>query len=233
MNDGRFFALKNLGDRLKPFMIYRKPTAMKLFADTLKALFCLLLFAGAAIAQNRSLPVNVNKMPVTEDEFIELRNRIATSPQGAPVMFMIAAHTYQKNPELGIKFLIIAVDQGLLQQGSGPESYKGFELQRNEINRIKEQLRQSPYLADSYFLGTSPANGYAIPGGSPKFDVTSNPHSGNASDGRMRIFIRSTGADSPRPIEVKVNDKGLWKVSNFGSVMMGIRKPEQKISDDL
>ena len=48
------------------------------------------------------------------------------------------------------------------------------------------------------------------------------------SNGAMRIFIKCNGAASPRPITLKQNDKGIWKVSEFSSLFVGVAKPASK-----
>ncbi|WP_167882958.1 DUF6935 domain-containing protein [Leptospira barantonii] len=46
--------------------------------------------------------------------------------------------------------------------------------------------------------------------------------------------IRLSGADTPRPVTLKKNAKGVWKAREFSSLLVGIKKPASKNpADDL
>ncbi len=173
--------------------------------------------------------LTIEKMPVSIDEFIDLRNKIATTPHGGAAIFVIALKMYAENPQIGIQALVISVDRKKLTSGS---SYKGFDIDRFAMSRIKEQVKQYPYIADSYFSGSNPENGYKaiFPA---QMDISANPHSGDINSGHYKVFVRSSGADSARPISLQRNDKGLWKATEWSTIIMGIRNPIQEISDDL
>ena len=89
------------------------------------------------------------------------------------------------------------------------------------------------WMAHSYVLGTSHEQGYALPPSGPyqiMIDST-NPYQPGA--GMKKLFISCSGADSPRPITLKVNDKGLWKAHEWSSLQLGMRAPVVHKSDDL
>ncbi len=174
-------------------------------------------------------PVQVDKEPKTVEEFIELRNKIATTPQGGATMFILAFKLQKENPDIGKQCLVIAADRGRLQTGS---DYKGFQVVKTDMDRIKRQLKSVPYVTDSYFKGATPENGYTtkLP---YILSFSANSYCGNIEDGNYKVFVKSYGADNPRPIRMIKNNKGYWKASEWSSIVMGIRKPVVVVDDDL
>ena len=91
-------------------------------------------------------------------------------------------------------------------------------------------MAKNKKIPNSYIQGSSPENGYSVK--TPyEFKYKSNPYSGDAETGPYKIFVFCSGADSPRPITLKKNDKGIWKASSWSSVLVGIKK--EPVSDDL
>ena len=186
---------------------------------------CAFILSNFVFAQT----VKVEKMPTTVEEFVELRNKIATTPEGGATMFILALKLQKENPEVGIQCLVIATDRSRLQEGS---VYKGFQLYKPDMNSIKRQLTSYPYIVNSYFKGATPENGYTTK--TPYvLNFSSNPYSGNIADGKFKIFVKCYGADNPRPIRMIKNNKGYWKASEWSSMVMGIKKPVVKVDDDL
>ena len=171
--------------------------------------------------------VTVDKMPANVDEFLELRNNIATSPEGGATVFLVALKTYVENPELGNQFLVIAVDRGSLQEG---DTYNGFSLGKSSMQLIKNQMAKNNKIPNSYIQGSTPENGYSVKG-PYEYKFKSNPYSGDPEKGLYKIFVFCSGADSARPISLKKNDKGIWKANNWSSVLVGIKK--EPVNDDL
>jgi hypothetical protein len=182
-------------------------------------------------AQNTPLnPVIIDKMPQNIEEFVQLRDRIATTPQGGVAIFVIAMHLYTQDPKLGEACLTIAMDASRLKVGN---AYKGFAPNDSDFGLLKSQLQQHPHLPRTYFKGTSPENGYALPKGKLEINCQTNPYSGKESEGKIKVFTICTGADSARPMQLQRNDKGLWKATEWSSLLVGVRRPVVKTSDDL
>ncbi len=176
-----------------------------------------------------SQTVTIKKMPKNVDEFVKLRNKIATTPQGGVSMFILALKMYEKNPPLGKQCLVIATDRTRLQKGN---VYKGFQLFSTDGNRIKKQIEKYPYIVNYYFKGATPENGYTtkLP---YVLDFSSNAYSGDVKTGKFKIFVKCYGADSARPIKTVKNNKGYWKASEWSSIIMGGKKPVIEVDDDL
>jgi hypothetical protein len=196
----------------------------------LLTLLCI-FWAYQSFAQNNQRPlVNIPSVPTTTEEFITLRNKIATTPEGGAAMFVLAMQLYVKKPEMGMECVISMVDLGALQQSN--KGYKGYDLGTSTKNLFKSQLSQAPHIPFSYYKDTSPKDGYKA---SPPFKVETsiNRYSGTESEGKLKVFVKSSGADTPRPITLKKNDKGVWKATEWSSLIVGVRKPVVIIKDDL
>jgi hypothetical protein len=46
-------------------------------------------------------------------------------------------------------------------------------------------------------------------------------------------FVHSSGADSPRPLTLRKNNRGLYKVTSWSSLQVGVRPPVETVDDDL
>ncbi|WP_051296376.1 DUF6935 domain-containing protein [Eisenibacter elegans] len=193
-------------------------------------LWCLMAVAAPLNAQQTALATKgIKQLPNSTEAFKTLRDQVATTPQGGAQMFLIALKVYVENPELGEQLLVMAVDMERLSSGN---TYQGYALGTSDGSLLRRQLEQHPHLPNSYFKGSSPQNGYQVK--TPlDIECSSNPYSGDMAQGNFKVFVRSSGADSPRPLQMKRNDKGIWKVAEWSSVLVGIRQPERKVVDDL
>lgn len=184
----------------------------------------MILFAQNISAQKT---IEAAKVPSTIEEFLTFRNRVAQSPEGGAVVFAMALMMYTNNKEVGLKALTIALDRTQLSEG---DIYKGFQPQ-NSINYHLTNLLRKPYIARSYVLETSPQNGYKLPS-KLSFKLTRNPYS-EQSNGDVKVFIKCTGASTPRPIALRKNNKGIWKAVNYSSLFVGTQPPASMVDDGL
>lgn len=166
--------------------------------------------------------VTVPAMPTDLPGFLALRDQLAGTPQGGAVVFLVAAHLYSRDEALGLKAFTIAMHRKLIQKtGKG---YKGWEPSSSFQSWVKK-IKQQPYGPASYVSGATPENGYALPSGPLHYETFENPYS-RMADGSVKVFVRTSGADNPRPYTVKANSRGRWKVSGGeSSIYMGIRPP--------
>ena len=171
--------------------------------------------------------VEITEVPTSIEEFVNLRNEIATTPEGGAAMFLTALKIYTENPELGEKCFVVIVDRKLLRDG---DVYKGFKLLNTDMSLIKSQMAKDKKIPNSYIKGSSKENNYEVD--LPyKYKFSSNAYSGSVEKGDFKLFVDCSGAASPRPIRMKKNNRGLWKASNWSSLLLGIQKPP--IDDDL
>lgn len=195
----------------------------KLFLCT-SFLLCVSVFAQS----NETFTIGISNIPTTIENFISIRDDLSATPQGGAAIFIVAMLMYVQNEELGMQAFTIALDRNnLVEDNSG---YKGFKPDKSFIYMVQNYLKPRPYLANSYILNTSHLNGYSLPSKPYKIKLSTNPYS-NISEDEIKLFIECSGADSPRPIIMKKNDKGIWKTSNYSSLFVGIKTPP--VSDDL
>ncbi|MCS7077239.1 MAG: hypothetical protein NZ455_11050 [Bacteroidia bacterium] len=175
--------------------------------------------------------IKIDNEPSTIDEFVKMRDEIATTPEGGAAMFVLAMRKYQANPDQNISYLIVSIDQSRLEESQGEQSYKGYTIAKSDMWTVKTQLTKNNYLANSYFKGTSSQNGYAA---KPPFVVECerNQYS-NIDNNTVKVFVRCSGADTPRPITMAKNDKGIWKAKEFSSLLVGVKAPPSNAKDDL
>lgn len=86
-----------------------------------------------------------------------------------------------------------------------------------------DRVEIEPFTFYSYFTGTSPDNGYAFDPATATLAV--NRHDPGVG-GTYKIFVTSSGADFPRPVSLKLGDDGLYRVNEFSSIYVGVRKPK-------
>ena len=81
------------------------------------------------------------------------------------------------------------------------------------------------YLPLAYFGGATPANNY-VPSTSLTLEVIADSRPQDIEEGYLRLFLKMTGADSPRPI--KLRQKGdFWYLWEYSSILSGIRIPSE------
>lgn len=181
-------------------------------------------------AQSSEKTVELGELPGTMDEFLLLRDKLADSPEGGAALFVAAMIGYTEDPDLGTDMFTIALDRSRLTEKA--DGYKGYAPVGTVMSYPKQYLTSKPYIARSYIVGTSPENGYALPAPPVTVRISTNPHSEQAN-GDIKVFIACNGADSPRPVILRRNNRGIWKAVNINSLFVGIRPPVEEIDDDL
>lgn len=172
--------------------------------------------------------LQLTSIPRTVEAFKALRDSLATSPFGGAAMFAIALQVYSDDPKAGVPLLTLAIDQSLLTDGAEGVSGK----QPAALRDFKDRNGQKPWIARSMFQGTSPADGYLLPALPLTLKFREQP--GDVKPLDAKIFVYTTGADSPKPMRLKQNDKGLWKAFEWSSFQGNCRPPASKPdTDDL
>ncbi len=168
-------------------------------------------------------------IPRTVDEFLSLRDRIASTPEGGATCFIMALINYtDSNPAVhaaGVSMMILSMDEGnVIKSSSETESYNGYGLHRSDIDRL---ARATQEIANSYIAGATPENNYTIPNpncasvGFRKQDE----YSGSIASGTKKVFVWSGGAATARPITMTCNIKSKWKVKEFSSIVVEVQPP--------
>ncbi len=191
----------------------------------MKKIIYLILFVlfvnTAGIAQN----IVIAEQPKTVDDFVTLRNAIATTPEGGAAMFLLALKIYADNPKLGKKCLVISVHKSLLQEG---KTYKGYKLADSDMDLIKRNIENNKLIPNSYIVGANPENGYTVK--LPyEYDLSVNLI--GKSEAGTKVMAKSSGASNKRSIVVKKNNRGYWKATIWTSILADIKPPVE--DDDL
>lgn len=97
-----------------------------------------------------------------------------------------------------------AIGTEMLNWLRGPRPLTGQDL-----SFLNDRFRGGRnYVPFSYFAGAVPENGYTP---SQPFTVSvCSDHNSGAEQGYMKLFIPSGGADSPRPIKLRMKGDGRW-----------------------
>lgn len=99
-------------------------------------------------------------------------------------------------------------------------------MMKQNINDRMSQNNKSTYIGKSYFIGANQNNDYT-PSTPYQIEIKENPYT-DTEEGYKRLLVKSGGADSDRPITVRLAKDGnyyIWSDSFIG-LLTDIRKPE-------
>jgi hypothetical protein len=177
---------------------------------------------NASAESKKEYRVQIDAIPKTIDEYISMRDRIAVTPEGGAAMLLVALKMYEINKDEGFKALIAIMDLSILRKQKGGKEYRGYGFGGSYSDMFQSVYSRFPYIASSYFPGATPANSYATGDGPFQFEFKLHKYR-TQDDIEHTFFIPCGGADSPRPVHMKKNDKGIWKAANYSSLLVGIR----------
>ena len=97
-------------------------------------------------------------------------------------------------------------------------------LNGQDISFLNDRFRDGKtYIPFSYFAGSSPDNGYTP---TQPFCVTViSDRTSDAEAGYAKLFIPCSGADSPRPVKLRMRGDGKWFLWEQ-YLLTGIRQPK-------
>lgn len=156
--------------------------------------------------------VSVNAMPNTLEEFKNMPQIGMKKPEEVCMLFFCALNLYLKDKDSGIEALNIL---------RGPRPMLPYDIQF-----LKDRFRGKEYLPLAYFNGATPQNNYtpAVP---YVLEVMEDPRPQDIEEGYIRVFLKTAGADSPRPL--KLRRKGdMWCLWEYSSILSGIRIPAEQ-----
>ncbi len=154
----------------------------------------------------------LNNLPTTLQEFQSLSQAALATPEQTCIMLLCALHLYVADKDTGISALNVI---------RGPRPMTPYDTQF-----LRDRLYDKPYLPLAYFQGATPQNNYQ-PDIPYMLDIRSDSRPQDVESGYIRVFLKTTGADSPRPI--KLRQKGnQWFLWEYSSILTGIRIPVEK-----
>ena len=164
--------------------------------------------AATAKSSGGRQSVTFEALVATLEEFTELQQAAMRSPYDTAAMMVMALNRYAQNSAVAIT---------MINHLKGP-----VPLTARELGFIKMQMFD--YLARSYFAGATPQNDYT-PSQPYTVDISDNPNS-YIEQGCAKLYISCGGADSPRPVTMRLAKDGKWYLTEYSSLLLGCRKPE-------
>jgi len=144
---------------------------------------------------NRSWTVVFQEFPMTADALRSLPEATLREPHFAAALLIPALCLWPLNQPEALAMINFL---------KGPEG-----LSTREVQFISERLRGKEYVPSSYFNGATPNNNYD-PTEPYTVVVTDNPYS-YQEQGYAKLYLQSSGADSPRPVQLRQRpSSGEW-----------------------
>lgn len=163
--------------------------------------------SGSEVPESREVV-----LPAIEREHAEA----GKTPEGALKMWMRYAAVYHKEPFSSR----VALEYLTLPYKDNPQWHT-----LSSARTFVERLEKKPYIFQSYAVGSSPENGYAFNPETFELAVEKSGPDQHGDRGHA-VFLRSSGADSPRPVYLKKSTKtGLYYVSIHANTYVDIRPP--------
>ena len=154
------------------------------------------------------MQVTLSSLPATLAAFETLPRQ---KPEEVCAGFLCALALYLKDKDAGIAAM------NLLR---GPRPMTPYDAQF-----LRDRLRDKAYLPLAYFEGATPENSYT-PAQPYVLNVLPDPRPQDVEPGYLRVFLKTTGADSPRPIKLRQKPStGEWFLWEYSSPLSGIRIP--------
>ena len=135
--------------------------------------------------------------PKNADELKKMPELDFSSPLSTAAFAMLVLLEYDESPENTIEMLNVL---------KGPQPMNGIDVQF-----LRDRIKGRGYIPRSYFEGSSVKNDYT-PNVPYKITVSEYAYT-YQSEGYAKVQVQSSGADSPRPIELrrKGNQWFLWR----------------------
>ena len=155
--------------------------------------------------------ITFSQIPKTLEQFLSLPQSAMSTPYDTAALSVLALSVYPENKELALK---------MLEALRGPRPLSNMDKQF-----IADRFRGKEYLMRSYFDGSSPENDYT-PSVPYTVTVSENQYS-YQENGFAKLFVACSGADSPRPVQLRKAKDGKWYLwEQF--LLTGIRQPESQ-----
>ena len=142
------------------------------------------------------MQVILNNIPSDLESFRALPQLSLASPEDTCAAFLCALALFAKDKDAGTE----------------------------AMNILRGPRPMTPY--DTQFLrdrGATPQNSYT-PQAPYVLNVLSDPRPQDVEEGYIRVFLKTAGADSPRPVKLR-SKGGQWFLWEYSSPLSGIRIP--------
>lgn len=165
---------------------------------------------GAGAVGNKKETFTFAALPESLSQMQALPEASLDSPYKTAALTVCAICAYAADKNVGLE---------MLNWLRGPRPLGG-----SEISFLNDRFRDGKtYVPFSYFKGATPENDYT-PDEPFTITVESNPYS-DANQGYKKLFVRSSGADNPREIVLRMKGDGQWLLWDQ-VILVGIREPK-------
>lgn len=166
--------------------------------------------AAAQPAGNNRETFTFSALPESLEQMQALPEASLDSPFKTAALTVCALCAYAADKQIGTE---------MLNWLRGPRPLTG-----QDISFLNDRFRGGKtYIPFSYFAGATPDNDYTP---SEPFTITiESNHISGAESGYMKLFIPCGGADSPRPIKLRMKGDGKWFLWEQ-YLLTDIRKPK-------
>jgi len=169
-----------------------------------------------APANHASETITFADIPTSAEAIRALPIGNLQSPYATAALCICALNVFVTNQEAGVE---------MMNYLKGPDAMSPMD-----ISFIRDRFQgDKTYKVRSYFNGATPDNNY-MPASPYTVTVTENAHSrDNYADGYLVVFLKSGGADSPRPLTLRRKPStGEWFVfsDSFKGLLADIRIPK-------
>lgn len=151
------------------------------------------------------------KLPTSIDDYKVQALEDTKTPEGTVLLWLEATILYSQpqTRTLGRDILIDITDKL-------PADFEKNAAHATFINRVKTE----PQIMRSYCKGTSPENGYVTNLDKCELTITK---SAEDPGGGWAVYVKSSGADTPRKLTLKQTKEGKWKIVSYPGLYAGIR----------
>ena len=165
---------------------------------------------AVASVGNKRETFTFDALPESVEQLQSLPQASLDSPFKTAALTVCALCAYGADKQTGIE---------MLNWLRGPRPLTGYD-----ISFLDDRFRGGKtYIPFSYFLGAPPENDYTPK--APFTVVVESNHTSATEQGYMKLFIPCAGADSPRPIKLRMKGDGRWFLWEQ-YLMTDIRQPK-------
>ncbi len=177
------------------------------------------LFKGAAQTAAKKLTTKTEtftfgELPADAEALKALPEAELDTPFRTAALTVIALCTFTKDAEAGAAMF------EYLRGPNGPLSQMNRQFLRDRF------MDGKTYVPFSFFEGATPENDYT-PAQPFVLKVSDNPYS-YQNEGYATLYLRSGGADSVRPVNLRKAGSGKWYLNGFEQLVGDIRVPKSK-----
>ena len=168
------------------------------------------------------------KLPQTWSEFKAEYQTAAQTPNGAVTMLFKAIFCYIK--AIQTKDINLRTDAGKMLRYTtySTNSIESSPYYRTFYERLIDDSHH--YIFRSYCAGTSVDNSYSM---NPDDFSLMFDGKRDREPGYITVFLKSSGADSKRPVGVQKKPDGLWYTVNINSVYVQVRQPKSYVEQHM